>query len=222
MLRVNLRKTEHLRVRQLSAQLTLHLVQIFDFLGRESKTFLLVILLQVLDMQNGRRLDVHREDVLIQALVHTLQHRVMLGILALHGEILLDALHTLNRHVLRDFHSVRAPRRNHLTSWTHKKSLQIALAFWLSFTIQPAKLISLISRKLVVHLRGNHTLGWCSEKVNHKVTDLKIFCKDTTFSWNKHTNHCFSVHLCTFFLFSHSIWHKQRPPSPSVLMEGRI
>ena len=181
MLRVDLRETEHLRVRQFSAQLTLHLVQIFDFFGRESKTLLLIILLQVLNMQNGSRLDVHREDVLIQALVHTLQHRVMLSILAVYGEIFLDALYTLNCHVLRDFHSVGTPRRNHLTSWTHKKSLQIVLAFWLSFTIQPAKLIGLISRKLVVHLRGNHTLGWCSEKVNHKVTDLKIFCKGTIF-----------------------------------------
>ena len=138
MLRVDLRKTKHLRVRQFSAQLTLHLVQIFDFLGRQSQTLLLVILLQVLNMQNGRRLDVHREDVLIQALIHTLQHRVVLSILAVNGKILLDALHTLNRHVLRDFYSVRTPRRNHLTSWTYKKSLQIVLAFWLSLTVQPA------------------------------------------------------------------------------------
>ena len=186
MLRVDLRKTKHLRVSQLSAQLTLHLVQVLDFLRRKSKTLLLVILLQVLDMENRSRFYVHREDVLIQTLVHTLQHGVVLSILTIDREVFLDALHTLDGHVLRDFHSVRTPRSDHFTTWTYKESLQIVLAFWASFAIQPAKLIGFISGELMVYLRGNHTLRWCSEKVNHKFVCLKIYRKGTTFFPNPH------------------------------------
>ena len=186
MLRVDLRKTKHLRVSQLSAQLAFHLVQVFDFLRREGKTFLLVILLQVLDVENGSRFYVHCEDVLIQAFVHALQHGVMLSILTVHREVFLDALHTFNRHVLGDFHSVGTPRSDHFTTWTYKESLQIVLAFWASFAIQPAKLIGFISGELMVYLRGNHTLRWCSEKVNHKFVCLKIYRKGTTFFPNPH------------------------------------
>ena len=175
MLGVDLCKAEHFRVSQLSAQLTFHLVQVLNLFGRESKTLLFVIFLQILDVQDRCRLDVHREDVLIQALVHALQHGVVLSILAIYREIFLNALHTLDSHVLCDFHSVGAPRRNHLTAWTYKKTFQIVFAFGLSFAIQPAKFLCLISRQFVVCLRGNHTLCWSSEKVNHKVMCLKIW-----------------------------------------------
>ena len=97
-----------------------------------------------------------------------------------------EGIYTLDGHVLRDFHSVRTPRSDHFTTWTYKESLQIVLAFWASFAIQPAKLIGFISGELMVYLRGNHTLRWCSEKVNHKFVCLKIYRKGTTFFPNPH------------------------------------
>ena len=181
MLRVNLCETKHLRVRQLSAQLPLYLMQVLDFLRRECQTFLLIVLFQILDVENRSGLDIHREDVLIQTLVHALKHGVIFSLLTINREILLNALYTLDGHVLGNLHSVRTPRSDHLTAWAYKETLQIVLAFWASFAIQPAKLIGFISGELVVYLRGNHTLRWCSEKVNHKVVCLKIYCKGTTF-----------------------------------------
>ena len=168
-------EAKHLAVRQFSSQLTFHLVQILNLLWRECQTFLLVVFLQILDVENRGGLDIHREDVLVQTLVHALKHGVVLGILAIDREILLDALHAFDGHVLGDFHRVRAPRRDHLTAWAYKETLQIVLVFWTGFAIQPAKPLDFISGEFVVHLSGNHTLRWCSEKVNHKVICMRIW-----------------------------------------------
>ena len=167
MLRIDLCKTEHLGVGQFSAKLSFHLVEILDFLWTQCQSFLLVVFLQVLDVENRSRLDVHRKNVLVKTFVHALKHRVVLSVLTRHREVFLNALNTLDCHVLRNFHSIRTPRSNHFATWTYKKAIKCLRQFFFCLTIKPAKFRLLISCQFVIHTRSNHTLRWCSEKVNH-------------------------------------------------------
>ena len=73
---VNLCKTEHLRISKRTTELLLHLVKVLYLLGRQCKTFLLVVLLEVLNVLNGLRLDVNGKDVLVKSVIETLQHWV--------------------------------------------------------------------------------------------------------------------------------------------------
>ena len=80
-LRVNLGKTENLGVCQRTTVLLFNLMQVFNLLRTKSKTFLLVVFFQIVYVLDRLWLDVHREDVLVQTVVHTLQHGVVVGIL---------------------------------------------------------------------------------------------------------------------------------------------
>ena len=86
-LRVQLRKAEYFRVSEFAVKLRLNVVEVLDFLGRESQTFLLVIRFEVINLLNSRRLKVDGENILVQARVHTLKHGVVIRILACNGEI---------------------------------------------------------------------------------------------------------------------------------------
>ncbi len=81
MLRVNLGKTENLGICQRTTVLLFNLMQVFNLLRAKSKTFLLVVFFQIVYVLDRLWLDVHREDVLVQTVVHTLQHGVVVGIL---------------------------------------------------------------------------------------------------------------------------------------------
>ena len=89
-LRVDLCETEDFRVGQRTAKLLLYLVQILNLLGRERQTLLLVVFFYVLHALDRFRLVVYCEDVLVEALVHALQHRVVLCIFRAYGEVLLN------------------------------------------------------------------------------------------------------------------------------------
>ena len=105
-LRVDLGETEDLRVGQRTTILFLQSVQVLDLLRAEGETFLLVVLFQIIHILDGLRLDVDRKNVLVQTVVHALQHLVVLGILAAGGEIFLDAADALKAHVLGDLYGV--------------------------------------------------------------------------------------------------------------------
>ena len=76
MLRIDLREAENLRIGQFSAVFLLDFVQIGDFLRRQRESFLFVVRLQVVDVANRLRLDVNRENLLVETVVFALQHRV--------------------------------------------------------------------------------------------------------------------------------------------------
>ena len=73
---VDLGKAENLGVGQRPSVLFLHLVQIFYLFFRERETFLLVVGFQVVHILDGLRVMLHGENLLVQPVVHTLQHRV--------------------------------------------------------------------------------------------------------------------------------------------------
>ena len=143
-LTVDLCKAEHLRVGQGTAQLTFHLVQVLNFLCTQCQTFLLVVCLQVGNLHDGLWLYVHAEEFLVQTvLVHALKHGVELGILALHGEVFLNACYAFHSHVLCNLHGVGAPGGNHLTAWTNEASLQMVCFQHFGLAIEPAQLFNL-------------------------------------------------------------------------------
>ena len=80
-LRIDLCKTEYLGIGQRTAVLFLNLMQVVNFLWRKGQTLFLIELLQVFHLLDGSRLDVDREDILIQTVVHALQHRIVVGFL---------------------------------------------------------------------------------------------------------------------------------------------
>ena len=69
---VDLGKTENLAVGERTAVLLLQLVEISHLVLAEGKTFLLVVLLEVIDVLDGFRLVIDGEDILSDAVVHTL------------------------------------------------------------------------------------------------------------------------------------------------------
>ena len=71
-------------------------------------------------MFDGVGLDIHREDVLVEAVVHALQHGIMFSILAFHREIFLNTLNAFQTHVLSDFHRIGTPWGNHLATRANK------------------------------------------------------------------------------------------------------
>ena len=91
MLGVDLCETKHLRVGQWTATVFLNLFEVVHLVFRECQTFTLVVGLQIVDMYDRLWLTVGSEHLLVKALVHTLQHRVMIGILVSHREIFLNA-----------------------------------------------------------------------------------------------------------------------------------
>ena len=122
-LRVYLSKAEYLRISERTPILLLQSVQILYLLGRESQTFLFVVLLQIIHILYWLRLDVDSEDFLIQSSVHTLQHLVVLSVLGCGREILLNTAYALETHILRYLNSIGRPRGHHLTARTNVESV---------------------------------------------------------------------------------------------------
>ena len=123
-LRVDLGESEHLAVGQLAAQLTLYLVQVINLLLGECQSLLLVVRVQVIDKENGLRLDINSEYLLVKTLVQALQHGVVVCIGAGYRKILLYTAYALESHVLGNLNGVGAPGGNHLTARSHKETFQ--------------------------------------------------------------------------------------------------
>ena len=170
MLRVDLCKTEYLRVRQRSAQFLLHVVQVLHLLLRQRQSLLLVIFLKVLHVLDGLGLDVHGEYVLVQPLVHALQHGVVLSLRAFHGEILLNARDALYGHVLGYLHRVGAPGSNHLPARSHEVAADLVSVIVRvrvdkrCVIIQPAQSLLFLLTGLMVHLSRYDVSVRCLEE----------------------------------------------------------
>ena len=80
-------------------------------------------------MYNRFRLPVGCKYILVQPLVHTLQHRVVVCVLIFYGEVLFDAYDAVQPHILGDFYGVCTPRSNHLTARADEMSFQVVFTF---------------------------------------------------------------------------------------------
>ena len=181
-LAVDLCKTEYLGVCQVATQLTLHTVQVLYLLGAQCQALLLVVGVQVCYLQDGLGLDVHAEDVLVQAvLVHALQHGVELGVLVGHGEILLYAFYAVDVHVLGYLHSIGAPRGDHLAARANETSLQAVGVQHGGLAIQPAQFFNLSRAQRLGTARSNDALLWCFEEGNCHICKFLYYsrCKVT-------------------------------------------
>ena len=116
-------------------------MQVFYLFGGQREAFLLVVFLQIVNAEDGLGLLVDGEDVLIQAVIKPLKHGVVVSILVLYGVVFLYSRNAFDGHVLRDFHRVSAPRRNHFAARSNEITLQVFFLFSIRFTIQPAEFL---------------------------------------------------------------------------------
>ena len=122
-LRVYLSKAEYLAIGKFATKLTFDAMQIIDFLFRECQSFGLVVAVKILDKLNRLRLDADFKDTLVESFIHSLKHRIVLGILVLNREILLDTHNTFDTHILGNLYSICTPRSNHLATWANEIAL---------------------------------------------------------------------------------------------------
>ena len=176
MLGIDLSKTEYFGVCQRTSQVLFYFLEIFHLLFGQGQALFFVIGFKVLDVNDGFRLTIGCKYMLVQSLVHTLQHRVVVCILVFYGEIFLDTDDAVQTHVLGDFHGVSTPRSNHFTARADEMSFQVVFTFGGGFSKKPTEFVAVCLGKFVVTLYGNHALGWGSEKKNHTyIYDLTIY-----------------------------------------------
>ena len=147
-------------------------MQILNLLRTQGQTLLLVIFLQVVHILDGLWLDVDGEDVLVQSVVHALQHLVVLGILGSDGVVLFNTQNAAESHVLSNLNGIRRPRSHHFTARSDIVTVECLVGKQLSFAIEPAKFFYFFLIELVVHLRSNNALLWGLEKENHVLYTL--------------------------------------------------
>ena len=128
---------------------------------------MLVVFLQIVHILDGLWLNVDGEDVLVQTVVHALQHRVVLGLFRLHGEVFLYTLDAAETHVLRDFHGIGRPRGHHFATGADVIACQRLVLQQLGIAIEPAQFLYFLFVQWVIGLSGNHTLLGSLEKENH-------------------------------------------------------
>ena len=168
-LRVDLREAENLGVGKRASVFLLYLVKIPYLFRTQRKAFLLVVFLDVLHMLDGLGLMIDSEDGLVQAVVHALQHAVVRGILALHGEVLLNTRNAGETHVLRDLNGIGAPGGYHLATRSYKETVELLCFQQCSVTVKPAEGLFLLVTGLMVYLSGNDILLGSLEEKNHNL-----------------------------------------------------
>ena len=171
---VDLCEAEDLRVGQPPAVLLLQSVQVFDLLGREGQSLLLVVFLQILHVLDGLRLDVDGEDGLVEAVVHALQHLVVLGVLVGHGPVLLDAADAAEAHVLGDLHGVGRPRGDHFAARAYVPAPEAVGLEQRGLAVEPAEFLDFLFIKFVIHLGGNHRFLWGLKEAYHTLLIIII------------------------------------------------
>ena len=172
--RVDLGKAEHLTVSQLTTEVLLYLLQVVHLLAAQCQTFLFIISLQVFNVDNRFRLAVGGKHLLVQTLIHALQHGVELCVLVGHREVLLDTQNAVEAHILSNLHGICAPRCNHFASWANEAALQVFFTFGLGVAKQPTQLVAVGLCQCVFALYGNHALLRGSEKENH-IFDIYVY-----------------------------------------------
>ena len=135
---IDLSESENFRVGQPASQILFNLLQIVHFLFRECQAFLFVVFFEVVDIYNGLGLDVYGEYILVEPMIHALQHRVMVCVFIFHRKIFFDTAYAAESHILRDLYSVGTPWSNHFAPRAYKPAFQVLFAFRGSVTVEPA------------------------------------------------------------------------------------
>ena len=89
-------------------------------------------------MLDRLRLDVDGKDALVYTVVHTLQHRVVVGIFAGHSPVFLNTLDALESHVLGNLDGVGRPRGHHLAARSYEIAVQPLCVLQRGIAVEPA------------------------------------------------------------------------------------
>ena len=142
-------------------------MKILNLLGRECKTLLLVVAFEVFDEFDGLGSDIHSKDILVESFIEALQHGVVLGILIGNGKILLDALHTLDTHILGNLNGICTPRSNHFATRAYKITFDTLSVNKSGSAVQPAQFFYILFCQEIFRSRSNDATLGGGEKVNH-------------------------------------------------------
>ena len=141
-------------------------MQVIYFLRTQGKAFFLVVCFQVVDETDGSRLNVDGKDVLVEALVKALQHRVVRSILVLGGEILFYARYPLDVHVLGNLHSIGTPGSNHFATRAYVEAFQLLFVEQFCLAIKPAEFLYILIAEMLLAFRCDDSSLRCLEKEN--------------------------------------------------------
>ena len=95
---------------------------------------------------------------MIEPVVEALQHRVVISLCAVDGEILFDAGDAAERHVLCDLDCIRAPGRDHLAARADEIAFEGRGFDESGIAIEPGEFMDFFLRELVVGLCGDDAL----------------------------------------------------------------
>ena len=133
-------------------------MEILYLFRTQGQSFFLIILLDVVHSLDGLRLMVDGEHLLVETVVHALQHAVVTGVLTVYGEEFLYTRNAGETHVLRDLNGIGAPWGYHLSAWADKEACKGGGVHKCGVAIKPAEGLFLLLAGLVVHLSGNDVL----------------------------------------------------------------
>ena len=133
-------------------------MQILNFFRRQRQTFLLVVFLKVVNVLDRLRLVVNSEDALVESVVHALQHRVVVGILAAYGEVFLYTRNAVQIHVLCNLNGICAPGCNHLAARAYEISAEAVVFYECGIAIKPAQFLYFLVIELMVSFGSNNAL----------------------------------------------------------------
>ena len=120
--RIHLGEAVHLAISKLAANLFLDALEIGYLLVAQRQAFLNVIGGNIVDMLQRFRFAIHREDLLVEVVVHRLKHRIKRSVFRIHLEEFFDTDNAFNAHVLGDFDGIGTPGGDHLPTGTNKKA----------------------------------------------------------------------------------------------------
>ena len=112
-------------IREFPPEAFLDAMQVVDFLGAQCQAFFLIVGFKIVNHANGCGLNVDVEDALIQTFIHSLKHRVIVGLFAFYRKVFFYTQNAAKIHVLCNLHGICTPRRHHFSAWADKETIQL-------------------------------------------------------------------------------------------------
>ena len=163
---VKLRETKDLTVGKGATELALHAVEIFDLGGRKCESFLLIVGVEIVDRANGFGRVVDGEKRVVQSVVNSLQHGVVL-LLGRGGEVFFNARNAVEIHVLRDLNGICAPRSYHFAAGSDEEPFHPIAFDRGSLSVEPAKFFHFFGVEAMIGRSGDDASNGGAEKENH-------------------------------------------------------
>ena len=163
---VELRETKDLTVGEGATELALHTVEIFDLCGRKCESFLLIVGVEIVDRANGFGRVVDSEKRVVQSVVNSLQHGVVL-LLGRGGEVFFNARNAVEIHVLRDLNGICAPRSYHFAAGSDEEPFHTIAFDRGSLSVEPAKFFHFFGVEAMIYRCGDDASYGGAEKENH-------------------------------------------------------